>query len=253
MKRSFCVLGLALCVGCATAVVRPYVGEQQNWPTASGSIVNTRYSLPVFTTLPPAPYDILAEMRIQSPLYAVPEEGHLPVLVKKAKQIGADALMFVEGQVYFAANYGSRTGAEPGGAQQSTLTQVNRFNPDSFKPGVNVVAIKWTGEPPAGLAKKETKEGKAPEAPAEAEAAPAPSTPPETAPEAPPPPPAPEAAAPPAVAPAPEASPAPAPEAPKVEQPAPPADANPPPATPAEAPKAEEPTSPPPPPVPANP
>src|SRR5881296_2932458 len=88
MKRTFCVLGLSLCVGCATAVVRPYVGEQQNWPTASGSIVNTRYSLPVFTTLPPAPYDILAEMRIQSPLYAVPEEGHLPVLVKKAKQIG---------------------------------------------------------------------------------------------------------------------------------------------------------------------
>jgi hypothetical protein len=207
MNRSLCMLGLALCVGCATATVRPYVGEQQNWPIASSSIVNTRYDLPIFTSLPSAPYDILAEMRIESPLYAQPEEGHMPKLVKKAKQIGADALMFVQGQIYFAANYGPRTGGDTEGGGSPTMTQVNQFNPESFKPGVTIVAIKWIGQPPSDLAKKEEKpavkpeekkEEPAPEAPAAAPALEQPAAPP-----------APEAVTPPAT---PEAAPAPSPE-----------------------------------------
>jgi hypothetical protein len=224
------MLGLMLCVGCATAIVRPYVGEQQNWPTASGSIVNTRYALPVFTSLPSAAYDILAEMRIESPFYAQPEEGHLPVLVKKAKTIGADALVFVEGQVYFAANYGSRTTvADAGTAQQPSLTQVNRFNPESFKPGVTIIAVKWTGEPPVGLPNqgKNSKAAEAPAAPAPApEAAPAPTAPP-----------APE------VTPAPVPAPA-APEPPKAETPAPPAELAPAMPEPPKAPEAEQPVAP---------
>ena len=121
--------------------------------------------------------------------YAQPEEGHLNKLAKKAKNIGADALMFVEGQIFFAANYGPRSEAAGEGTDEKkpTLTQVNRFNPESFKPGVTIVAIKWTGAPPAGLqpekpAAKEMPEEKAPE----------------PVPAAPTPPPAPEAPAPPA-------------------------------------------------------
>jgi hypothetical protein len=153
MKRWLCAVGLSLSLGCASAVVRPYVGDQQAWPTASGSIVSTNYSLPVFTSLPPVSYDVLAEMRINSPFYAQPEEGHLPLLVKKAKQMGADALVFVQGRIFFSTNYGPRNGGAQDNADQKapTLTTVNTFNPDSFASEVTILAVRWTGDAPAGL------------------------------------------------------------------------------------------------------
>jgi hypothetical protein len=153
MKPWLCAVGLALSLGCATAVVRPYVGDQQAWPTASGGIVNTKYTLPVFTSLPPSSYDVLAELRISSLFYAQPEEGHMPQIVKKAKSIGADAVMFVQGKIFFSTNYGARSGsgAEAGEEKQPTLTTVNTFNPESFAPEVTILAIRWTGAPPPGL------------------------------------------------------------------------------------------------------
>lgn len=156
----FVTLGL----GCATARVRPYVGEQQSWPTASGSIVNTSYDLPVFTSLPPSPYEVLAELRIDSPFYATPEEGHMPKLIEKAKEIGADALLFVQGRLFFSTNYGPRgdAAAAAAGGQRPTLTQVNTFNPESFRPDVTVLAIKWEGEPPPGLPRRYEKKQPAP-------------------------------------------------------------------------------------------
>jgi len=171
MKRWLCAIGLALSLGCASAVVRPYIGDQQAWPTASGSIVNTNYSLPVFTSLPPVSYDVLAEVRISSPFYAQPEEGRLPLLVQKAKRLGADALVFVQGKIFFSTNYGPRNGASQDTGEQKppTLTTVNTFNPDSFATDVNVLAVRWTGEAPAGL-------------PSHRKAAPAVATPPVEAP-----------------------------------------------------------------------
>jgi hypothetical protein len=153
MKPWLCAAGLALSLGCATAVVRPYVGDQQAWPTASGGIVNTKYALPVFTSLPPSSYDVLAELRISSLFYAQPEEGHMPQIVKKAKSIGADAVMFVQGKIFFSTNYGARsgTGQDTGDEKQPTLTTVNTFNPESFAPEVTILAIRWTGTPPPGL------------------------------------------------------------------------------------------------------
>ena len=153
MKPWLCVIGLALSLGCATAVVRPYVGDQQAWPTASGGIVNTKYSLPIFTSLPPVPYDVMAELRISSPFYAQPEEGHMPKLVEKAKEIRADALVFVQGKIFFSTNYGPRNGADSdAGVQKApTLTTVNTFNPESFAPEVTILAIRWIGDAPPGF------------------------------------------------------------------------------------------------------
>jgi hypothetical protein len=183
MKRWLSAIGLALTLGCATAVVRPYVGDQQSWPIASGGIVNTKYDLPIFTSLPPSPYEILAEMRIDSAFYVQPEEGHLPKLVKKAQEIKADALLFVQGKIFFSTNYGVRGGAEqnPGGQAAPTLTTVNTFNPESFAPDVTVLAIRWAGDPPPGLPSKKKTTPAAANAPAATPAAavtePAPQTP----------------------------------------------------------------------------
>ena len=152
MKTFLPAIALALAIGCTTAQVRPYVGKQQSWPTAVGSIVNTRYELPVFTSLPPSPYYVLAELRVDSPFYAQPEEQHLPYLVKKAASIGADAIVLVDGQVFFSVSYGQQnTNDTTNASGTSTLTAVNRFNPDFFKPGVTAIAVKWKGNPPPGL------------------------------------------------------------------------------------------------------
>lgn len=152
MKNWICLIGLTFSLGCATADVRPYYGEQQAWPTASGGIVITRYDLPVFTSLPPSPYEVLGELRIRSLFYATPEEGHMPILIKRAKKMGADAILFVQGRIFFSTNYGPR-GGDPAalGARAPTLTAVNTFNPESFRPEVTILAIRWVGEPPPGL------------------------------------------------------------------------------------------------------
>ena len=140
--------------------------------------------MPVFTSLPPAPYDVIAEMRISSPFYAQPEEGHMPRLVKRAKQLGADALVFVQGKIFFSTNYGPRSGTEQDNGQKApTLTTVNTFNPESFSPEVTILAIHWTGEPPPGLpsSKKIAAQTATPPpalAPASPEVAPQPTPPP---------------------------------------------------------------------------
>ena len=151
MKNIICLFGLALTFGCATPIVRPYVGEQQAWPTSSGSIVSAKYDLPIFTTLPPVPYDVIAELRISSPFYAQPEEGHMPILVKKAIELGADAILLVDGQIYFSTQYGLKSSESGADAKQASITTVNRFNPEAFQPSVNVIAVRWQADPPPGL------------------------------------------------------------------------------------------------------
>jgi hypothetical protein len=152
MRNWICAIALTLSVGCASANFRPYIGEQQSWPIATGSIVNMKYDYPVFTSLPCSPYAVLGELRIESPFYQYPEEGHLPLLIKKAKKLNADAIVLVDGDIFFSTNYGPRpSDAAAAGGGIPTLTQVNRFNPDTFKPTVNLLAIRWIGEPPPGL------------------------------------------------------------------------------------------------------
>ena len=169
MKRLFGIASLALCVGCASTVVRPYDGEQQNWPTSSRGIVSTRYELPVFASPPPVPYDIIAAMRTESPFKAQSAEGNLAVLVKKAKSMGANALMFVDSQTFFSTNYGPRPGTATDSGKPAPVTRTQSFNSANLRPGLTFVAIKWISEPPTGLSGRAAK---APEAVTPAESAP---------------------------------------------------------------------------------
>lgn len=154
MKKFTLILALGFTLGCATGIMRPYVGEQQAWPTGQGSIVNTKYELPVFTSLPPCAYDIVGELRIDSFFFAQPEEQHIAQLVKIAKKQKADALVLVDGQIFFSMNYGGKDGNAAGAFTSTTMAQVNRFNPESFRPGVSVLAIKWVDAAPSTLPSK---------------------------------------------------------------------------------------------------
>jgi hypothetical protein len=158
MKNLLLASTLALTVGCATAIMRPYVGEQQTWPTMEGSIVNVKYELPVFNSLPPVPYDVVGELRVESPFYAQPEEHHTTAIIARAKRFNVHALVLVDGQLFFGPNHGSRGGIAPTTSMASrSLVQVNRFTPESFRPGVSVVAIRWTQGAPPGLPEKYAK------------------------------------------------------------------------------------------------
>ncbi|MBM3859883.1 MAG: hypothetical protein FJ395_09565 [Verrucomicrobia bacterium] len=155
MKQILLASTLALTVGCATAIMRPYVGEQQAWPTVEGSIVNTKYEIPIFNSLPPVPYDVVGELRVESPLYAQPEEHHMSTLIAKARQFKAHALVLVDGQLFFGPNYGPRSSVLDASPTMSRgLTQVNRFLPESFRPGVSVIAVRWLEGAPQGLPAK---------------------------------------------------------------------------------------------------
>jgi hypothetical protein len=154
MKNVVCVVALALSLGCTTAVVRPYVGEQPIWPTAGGSVINTRYELPIFTTLPSAPYTVLAELRLESPFYATPEPGQMPVLVEKAREIGADAIALVEPRSFFTTSAAPKPTPGKAVPATATTTMVNNFNPEAFKGSVAVVAIRWIGAAPEGMPAK---------------------------------------------------------------------------------------------------
>jgi hypothetical protein len=155
MKTILLASTLALAMGCATAIMRPYVGEQQNWPTVDGSIVNSKYDLPVFNSLPPVAYDVVGELRIESPFYAQPEEHHMTALAAKAKAAGAHAVVLVDGQSFFGINYGSRGRIDPAPSPSSrTPVQINRFLPESFRPGVCAIAIRWLNGAPPGLPAK---------------------------------------------------------------------------------------------------
>lgn len=176
MKNSLCAFGLALTLGCSTAIVRPYVGEQQSWPVSAGSIVNVRYGLPIFTTLPPSPYEVIAEIRIDSMFKAQPDETDAGTLVSKAKELGADALVTVDGQSFFSTTYGSAGGESSAKTRSVTMQQVNRFKPETIDKAATIIAIRWTEGSPQGLPDRYNRPAAKPAAPA-ATTKPAPATP----------------------------------------------------------------------------
>lgn len=165
MKNWIVIAATVFLAGCATANFRPYVGKQQAWPTAAGgSIVNTRYDLPVFMCPPSAPYEVLGELKVRGGLHDRSAEECLPLAAKRAKELGADALLLVNGPQFFsaaAAGHTSEITKEVSARSPRFSTVAGRagapvttFTVMSFDPNVVILAIRWTSGPPAGLAKK---------------------------------------------------------------------------------------------------
>lgn len=182
MKTWFLLAFAVLLTGCATATYSPYIGQQQNWPTGPGSIVKTQYELPVFMCLPSASYEVLGELELRGGLHSQPAKECLPELTKKARELGADALLVVDGQQFFAA-------AAPLVSEQSATTNRTLHAKEvatpfttyayggygyggygygrygyrgsayaypvmAFDPTVVMLAIKWVNAPPPGLPAK---------------------------------------------------------------------------------------------------
>jgi len=96
MKPLFATLCVLLLTGCANVDFMPYTGAQQNWPTASGAIISTKYAVPVYRGLPPRPYIILGEVAAshgQTWLWTDAESEAMEAAANEAKKRGGDAII----------------------------------------------------------------------------------------------------------------------------------------------------------------
>lgn len=163
----------ALLSGCATSSYRPYLGQQQDWPMSPGGIVNTQYAVPALTCLPSQPYEVLGEVKLRGGWHDQPAEECLPKLTKMAREMGADALLVVDAQKFFAAaalrSASSETNAPMHAKEVPSLAYTYNYGYGGYRygyggygsymvmkfdPNVVALAIRWQGEPPAGLPKR---------------------------------------------------------------------------------------------------
>jgi hypothetical protein len=64
IKHSAIVALTITMASCATADFHQYTGTQQNWPTASGTFVSTKYDVPAYYGPPSRPYIVLGSLDV---------------------------------------------------------------------------------------------------------------------------------------------------------------------------------------------
>jgi hypothetical protein len=91
------LLNAALLAGCATADFHQYTGAQQNWPTASGTFVSTKYDVPAYFGAPDRPYIVLGSLDVTTGPpggnLATRQEDGIEYATGKAKKMGGDAIV----------------------------------------------------------------------------------------------------------------------------------------------------------------
>ena len=86
---------LAFC-GCTQVNYTTYVGQQQDWPFATGAIVQNRFALPVYQGPPDRPYRILGWVQVENARGALwRRSGGVEYAVKEAAKRGADAVILL--------------------------------------------------------------------------------------------------------------------------------------------------------------
>jgi hypothetical protein len=109
-----------LLAACAEADFKPYVGQQQDWPTAPGAIVDTRHVVPVYYGALPRPYRVLGYL--EATTAPVRRRDTINFSARRAKEMGGDAIIVLsEGSQYVgtyssgsATGYGTYTGQQIG-------------------------------------------------------------------------------------------------------------------------------------------
>lgn len=98
MKIIAAVALMALC-SCTSVNFAPYVGEQENWPTAKGTIVETVKGVPIYHGHPPKPYAVVGEITLErrNRLDATTEEKAAEECRKRA----CDAVLWLEKETQF--------------------------------------------------------------------------------------------------------------------------------------------------------
>lgn len=92
MKASFLALITVMLSSCAQVNYTTYVGPQQDWPFATGAVVQQQFALPVYNGPPERPYRVLGWVEVDN------TRGAMKFAVKEAANRGADAVILLESE-----------------------------------------------------------------------------------------------------------------------------------------------------------
>src|SRR5512133_3123517 len=96
MKSRLLVLSALALFGCATADFHQYTGTQQNWPTASGTFVSTKYDVPAYYGPPDRPYIVLGSLDATTNRGIGQDEASaVQDAARVAKRMGANAIIVI--------------------------------------------------------------------------------------------------------------------------------------------------------------
>jgi hypothetical protein len=163
LSKLFALSFVAALTSCASQDFHQYTGVQQNWPTASGTFVSTKYGVPAYYGPPNRPYIVLGS------LDATTERGigqdaasAVQDAARVAKRMGADAIIVIgsgreqvgtgsfatastksnyTGGVYGAALGNSVYGRTYGSGSSTTNMFGSSFG--SYQGKASVLVIKW--------------------------------------------------------------------------------------------------------------
>ena len=96
---------LLLLSGCASAHFIQYSGAQQDWPTAPGGFVETKYEVPAYFGPPSKPYEVLGYLDARTA--PVRRRGVVRYAAARAKQLGGDAIIVLHEGSEYVGTYNS--------------------------------------------------------------------------------------------------------------------------------------------------
>ena len=96
MKALFLACSTLAFSSCTQVHYTSYVGQQQDWPFATGVIVQRQFALPVYQGPPDRPYRVLGWVRVENARGALwRKSGGVEFAVKEAAKRGADAVILL--------------------------------------------------------------------------------------------------------------------------------------------------------------
>ena len=110
LSKLFTLSFVTALTSCASQDFHQYTGVQQNWPTASGTFVSTRYGVPAYYGPPNRPYIVLGSLDATT-VRGIGQDAESAVqdAARVAKRMGADAIIVIGS----AENRSERVHSEP--------------------------------------------------------------------------------------------------------------------------------------------
>ena len=96
MKALFLACITLVICGCTQVNYTSYVGQQQEWPFATGVVVQRGLAIPIYQGPPDRPYRILGWIEVENARGALwRKKGGVEYAVKEAAKRGADAVILL--------------------------------------------------------------------------------------------------------------------------------------------------------------
>lgn len=96
LSKLFALSFVTTLASCASQDFHQYTGVQQNWPTASGTFISTKYDVPAYYGPPNRPYIVLGSLDATT-VRGIGQDSESAVqdAARVAKRMGADAIIVI--------------------------------------------------------------------------------------------------------------------------------------------------------------